>query len=250
MNAAHSHAPMSTSTVISQTVAIGGSPSITPSRMTTSTTAVRTRCLSTVGGLDRLVALLIPGQAEASLPSGERIQRRFEMRHGEIRPQHLAHVDFRIGEIPKEEIADAMIATGADEKIRIGYIAKRQGGREACFVDFFDAQRATRSFGGQLACRPQDVPAPALTDRHLQLESRVTRRELFTRGHALLQPDAEAVAITDETKPHTIAIQLVDLCINGIEEQLHDVAHLGGRALPVFAREREYRERTNLAART
>src|SRR6185436_2337173 len=92
MNAAHSQAPMSTRMVISQTVATGGSPSITPSRMATSTMAVSTRCLSTAGGLDRLAALLVRSQAATPFAPGERGQRGFEMRHGEIRPQHVAHV--------------------------------------------------------------------------------------------------------------------------------------------------------------
>ena len=44
-------------------------------------------------------------------------------------------------------------------------------------------------------------------------------------------------------------MQLVDLAVERIEEQLHEAADLDRRPLPVLAREREQRERTDLATR-
>jgi hypothetical protein len=39
--------------------------------------------------------------------------------HVEIRPQLLGEIELRIGQIPQQEIADALLTPGADEQIRI-----------------------------------------------------------------------------------------------------------------------------------
>src|SRR5688572_23504567 len=185
MNAAHSQAPISTRTVTSQMVAIGGRPSITPSSTATSTIAVSTRCLST-RGLLRLLAHLFARQAEAALASAECGERSLEVRLVEIRPQHIADVDLGIGEIPQQEIADAMIAAGADEQVRIRHVAEAEFFREARLVDGVDTDGAACDFRGQLARRLQDVPASAVTHGHLQPEAGVGGHELLARGHPRL----------------------------------------------------------------
>src|SRR5687767_7899215 len=131
MNAAHSQAPIRISTVTSQMVAMGGNPSMTPSSTATSTMAVSTRCLSTSGRLARLVAQLFSGQTIAAFARRESSERRLEMRQVEIRPQGLGHVQLGVGEIPKQEIADAMIAAGADEQVGIAHVGEREFACEA-----------------------------------------------------------------------------------------------------------------------
>src|SRR5436190_2745134 len=123
MNAAHSQPPIRISTVTSQMVAIGGSPSITPRNTATSTTAVSTLCLSTSGRLARGDARLITRPAVTPLARRERCQRRFELRHVEIRPERVAEENLGVRKIPQQEIADAMVAPGADEQIRVGHVA-------------------------------------------------------------------------------------------------------------------------------
>src|SRR5262245_25574473 len=129
---------MRMSTVSSQMVAMGGRPSMTPSSTTASTSAVRTRCLSTSGRL----ALLLAGQTIAPFARRERVQRRLELGTAEIRPQRVAHVQLGIGQVPQQEIADAVVATGADEEVRIADFAQRELAREAGFVDGLGTQRA------------------------------------------------------------------------------------------------------------
>src|SRR6187399_2847593 len=119
---AHSQAPTSTSTVSSQTVATGFRPSMTPSITATSASAVKTRSLSTLLGLARLFA----SQAETAFAAAECGDRIIEMRDRKIRPQHLADIQLGVCKIPQQEIADAMIAAGADEQIGVDDVAELQ----------------------------------------------------------------------------------------------------------------------------
>src|SRR5690349_15886407 len=162
MKAAHSHAPIRTSTVTSQMVAMGGRPSITPSSTATRTMAVSTRCLSTAGRSAHLFA----GQAEATFARGEGSQCRLEVRHVEIGPQRLADVQLGVGQIPQQEIADAVIATGADEQIRIADLRERELARETLLVDLLGTQRTARDLRRQAPRGLQDVPAAAVAHRH------------------------------------------------------------------------------------
>src|SRR5688572_24861762 len=159
VKAAHSQAPTSTSTVTSQIVAMDGKPSITPSNTATRTIAVKTRCLSTTRGLAGPVVQLLAREAITPLARGKRFQRRLQVRNLEIRPQDVADVNFGVREIPQQEIADAVIAAGADEQVRIGNIREFQFGREAFFVDVIHTQRSAGDRGREFACCLHDVPA-------------------------------------------------------------------------------------------
>src|SRR5512137_389471 len=75
------------------------------------------------------------GQAEASLPAGVETQCRVERGIVEVGPERVAEIELRIRQVPEQEIADALLATGADEQIRFGracqlHLLSKQG-----FVD-------------------------------------------------------------------------------------------------------------------
>src|SRR5919108_638203 len=253
MNPAHSHAPISTSSVMRYTVATGGRPSITPSSTAMSTMAVSTRSLSTLADLFTnrlpLAERLFARESETALARIEGAQRVLEMRHVEIRPQCLAEVQLGVGEIPQQEIADAVIAAGADEQVRVAGVGQRQLARETLLVDGVERHGAARHLRGDAPRGLHDIPASAVAHRHLQLEARVGAGELFGGRHARLQLDAERVAVADETQPHLVLVQFFDLAVQGFEEQLHEARDLDARPPPVLAREREQRQRADAAAR-
>src|SRR5512145_3057187 len=58
--------------------------------------------------------------AEASLPLLEEGERLEVLALAELRPHALADVDLGVGELPQEEVADAHLAAGADEQVRVG----------------------------------------------------------------------------------------------------------------------------------
>ena len=120
---------------------------------------------------------------------------------------------------------------------------------ETTLVDRLEWQRAARDLRRESPGRLHDVPPAAVTHRHLHLQARICRGQLFARGHACLQLDAQRVAIADETQTHLVLVEVVDLAIHGFEEQLHQTIHFDGRPLPVLARECEQRECADTAPR-
>src|SRR3990167_8311532 len=90
--------------------------------------AVRTRCLSMARGFD-----LITGQTETALASGIRGKCLLELRAIEIRPQDRREMHLGVGKFPQQEIADALLASGADEKIRLRRAGQTEKKFDACF---------------------------------------------------------------------------------------------------------------------
>ena len=56
----------------------------------------------------------------------ERGDRRVERRGVEVGPQRIGEIELGVGELPEQEIADALLAAGADEEIGLGRVAHRQ----------------------------------------------------------------------------------------------------------------------------
>src|SRR5262245_47010167 len=94
--------------------------------------------------------------AESPLSRGVPVQGAFEFFLVEIRPQRVAEVQLGISQLPQQEVADAALATGADQQIRV-----RKPGGGQLLLKVSDAD----GFAGcsQLARRVHDVPLAAVT---------------------------------------------------------------------------------------
>ena len=53
----------------------------------------------------------------------------------EVGPERLGDVQFRVGDLPEQEIADAHLAGRADQQIGIGTGGGVEAGRDQVFVD-------------------------------------------------------------------------------------------------------------------
>jgi len=71
-----------------------------------------------VGGV--LVLDLFLGEAEAAVPLAVGIQGGQEVFFPEIGPQGVGDVEFGIGRLPEEKVAQAVLAAGADHQVRVG----------------------------------------------------------------------------------------------------------------------------------
>ena len=151
----------------SHTVAIGGSPSITPS----STAAehdgredafLKHGCVASQRlrrGSDRSGARAPANVASAASSCG----------NVEIRPQRVADMQLGVREIPQQEIADAVIAAGANEQIRDR--ARRRAAARARNASSSIASSGSAPLATCAARRARglhDVPAAAVTHGHLQ----------------------------------------------------------------------------------
>ena len=73
---------------------------------------------------------LLAGAAEAALAPAVRGDRGVERRGVEVGPQRLGEVELGVRELPQQEVADALLAAGADEEVGLGRVAHREIGRE------------------------------------------------------------------------------------------------------------------------
>src|SRR5690348_2470087 len=139
-----------------------------------STRAVSTRCFSMgtdprSGGLGDLRA----GAAEAPLAVGVVVQctRQFRLVH--VGPKSVGEIKFRVGDLPEQEIADAMFAAGADEKINGREVGEAEERREGGFVHRIHRQFASLDRQRRLARGLRDIPAAAVVDADVQYQSLV-----------------------------------------------------------------------------
>src|SRR5687768_13285991 len=135
---AHSCPPSAVMSAIRSATPARGRKKSAASRMTSSTAAVPARLTerrtpSSDFGALRLLELLARA-AEAPLALAVRRDRLVERCAVEIGPQRLGEIELGVGELPEQEVGDALLAPGADEKIGFGRIAHREIRRERGFV--------------------------------------------------------------------------------------------------------------------
>src|SRR5690242_18069898 len=143
----HSHAPMSAIASMASANSQAGAKKINASTMGAMTSAVMTRVLSTLP-----LSHLLAGLAEAALPYLEPGDGLVELELAEIRPQDVSEIQFRVSEVPQQEVADAFLTTGADEKIRVGAVTQGHGGTQGRLIGCLES-----AFGGKPSRCIQDV---------------------------------------------------------------------------------------------
>jgi hypothetical protein len=68
--------------------------------------------------------------------------RSIELALVEIRPERVAEVQLGVRKIPQQEVADALLAAGADQQIGIRQAGESQLVAYVCLVDVFGTQLA------------------------------------------------------------------------------------------------------------
>ena len=82
-----------------------------------------------------------------------------EMGGAVVGPVLGCHGYFGICCLEKQEIAQAHVAAGADNKVRVGHSGGCQGVGDGGFVDAVDIQLAGHAVGGYLLCRAHYFPS-------------------------------------------------------------------------------------------
>src|SRR5690554_7396075 len=162
--------------------------------------AVMMRCLSTLS-LDLFI-----GHAEATLAALEVGQRLVEGLGIEIGPQQWREVELGIGQLPEDEVGDALLAAGADAEIHRRHPGQAQLAGEGGLVDGVGRELAGRHPLTQAACRPGQVPLAAVVGGDDQVQAGVVAGLLLGPGGMLLgrvrgsrgiagHPEAQAVGV-------------------------------------------------------
>src|SRR3974377_443625 len=97
-----------------------------------------------------------------TLPAAEFVDRLFQVALGEIGPQGLGEDQLGIGALPEQKVADALLATGADQQVRVRNIRGEKMTGDAILVDFLGGKRPARRLCRDRAHRCNNFSAPAI----------------------------------------------------------------------------------------
>ena len=179
---------------------------------------------------------LLAGPPEAALPLAIPVDRRVELPGVEVRPQRRSEVKLGVGELPKQEIADALLAAGADEQIGLGRVIEREIRSQLILRKAVLGQRPAAN---QLRQRLHQVPAPAVVGGDGERKTRIGRGQLLGPARELDDPRPERRDIADDLQPHLVPVQAFGLLLQGGHEQLLERRNLFGRPAPVLRAERK-----------
>src|SRR3974390_128616 len=96
---------------------------------------------------------LLRNPAESALALGEELECGVQMRRRELRPQRIGKIQFRIGKIPQQEIADPAFAAGADQEIGIGNAGRGETAADLRLVDVRKVEGSPPDVRGNAAAR-------------------------------------------------------------------------------------------------
>src|SRR5476651_1716638 len=186
--------------------------------------------------------------ADAAIPPlafAELGDRLLEMLLAEIRPQGVDEHEFGVGALPEKEIADALLAAGANEQIRIGDARSQELALEARFVDLVGRNLSRRDLAREIARRPQNLVARAVIDADVDVDARVGTRARLGVGDVFLDILGQAVAVANHAQLRAVATELFEFVPQIVAQESHQIAHFVGGTSPIFGREGEQGEYRN-----
>src|SRR6266571_7031125 len=107
---------------------------------------------------------LIAGTPKTPLPGLIIAQCPMQLAGIEIGPVDLGKIEFGIGQLPEQEIADPHLAAGADEKVRIRHLRGKEIAVEHGIIDRSGGNPACCEIGGQKRRGADDLLAPAVRE--------------------------------------------------------------------------------------
>ena len=148
--------------------------------------------------------------------------------------------EFGVGALPQQEVAQPLLAAGADEEVHVRR-ARAVHRLSEGVGEIGASQRATAETRGS----PAEGVAGGVVHGDAEMQPlaapRLPLRPRDRRAHRLGQP----VAPADHAQPHVVLLEPGDLGREEAAEQPHQRRHFGGRPLPVVRRERVERERAD-----
>src|SRR5438093_815944 len=101
--------------------------------------------------------------AETPLPAPVLLERLEELLFAKVRPKRRRHHKFRVGNLPKQKIADPHFAAGADQQIRVGIMARVEVLGNCFLVDFRRFDFSAPDLAGDVADRLDKFILPPIT---------------------------------------------------------------------------------------
>src|ERR1700682_5349756 len=130
--------------------------------------------------------------------------RLFQVLLAEIRPQRVDEHQLGVGTLPQHEIADALLAAGADQQVGVGHARRQQLALEEILVDAIGRQLARRDLPGKAAGGLQDLGARAIVDADIHVDAAVAARHVLGVGNVANDVVRQPFAIADDPELRAI----------------------------------------------
>lgn len=147
---------------------------------------------------------------ESTLPRCKIIECELKLLVIEIRPVTIGKIQFCIGELPQEEIADAMFPAGPNTEIRVRIHAETGVIVQYLAIDIGLFQIARIHVIYESLRGIGNIPSATIIGGDYYRGACVFFRQLLHFTHIVLQFLGEAGAITNELQAYIILVQLID----------------------------------------
>ena len=179
-----------------------------------------------------------------------------EMEAAEVGPEAVSDEDLGIGDLPEEEVGDALLAGGADDEVGVGHVGGVESRGDVGLVDagldgvvdtfggehVFDRDAALVGFGDELvdegAGGVDDLGTGAIVEREGEGGSGVLGRLLRGPLHGVLDFLGKLAGAADVGHANVVVVHPLDVTDEVVAQQLHEEADfILGAAQVVLERE-------------
>ena len=153
---------------------------------------------------------------------------------GEVRPERVDELVFRIGRLPEQEVGNACFTRGSNHKIRVRQKVGVQVLWQRFFIYGIRRQAAGCHIRSQAFCRAGHLISPTVVERNCQVGARALLCHLFGFVHQTAQFIVKLQAIPDEPHAHVFFYERLHFFHNIAAKQAHKTRHFALGSFPVF----------------
>ena len=166
-----------------------------------------------------------------------------QVRLGEVRPEHVGHVELRVADLPEEVVGDPHLPGGPDKQVGVGQADRRQTGCERRLVDRLRIEPAVAGVAGQRPGGVDDLLTAAVVEGQNEGHPGAARRRRLALGERREDRGGHALVAADAAEADAVLEQRRTLRGEVLAAEEHERVDLLRGTFPVLAREGVERER-------
>ena len=145
--------------------------------------------------------------AETALPALVIEQRSGERYFVEIRPEHIGDVQLGVGQLPEQEVADALFAAGANQQVRINLPGSEELIGKLVLIDGTWLELTAGHTLRQQPSGAHQLPPAAVIGAYVEVNAGVMSGATSGISDQLLQPLGQLIQVTQKTDAHLLLVQ-------------------------------------------
>ena len=124
----------------------------------------------------------------------------------EVGPEHIGDVNLGVGQLPEQEIAEAVFPAGAYQQIGILFPSRKKFGGDAVLVDAVRVYLPGSSTSGQMLRGLHQLSPSAVIGAHVEVDALVALRPGRGIGNQCLQFLGLGFQIAEKANPHLFGL--------------------------------------------